>query len=263
MADDVVLDNQLSEFYRWLQHTDPSPIHHRIRKQIEEGTCTWMMQTPEWPAWLAGKAKCLWIHGIPGAGKSVLMSYLVGAIEEHCRAEHGGKSVSVYYYCYFGHDQDEAGPLLRWLIGQLCRRRDRAPTILHEVYRQGRQPDLPELLSSLEACLNDFERVYFFIDAVDESKPREDLLKVLRDLATDPRFQKMQLLITSREYLDIETVLRDISQPISMNNDLVAEDIRRHVRAALQPTANRRFKHWPQSLLAEAEEALSTRAKGM
>jgi hypothetical protein len=43
---------------------------------------------------------------------------------------------------------------------------------------------------------------------VDESKTRENLLRVLRALS---RFQNVRLLATSRNYYDIQTTLADIS----------------------------------------------------
>lgn len=44
------------------------------------------------------------------------------------------------------------------------------------------------------------------IDAVDESQPRENLLRVLRDFAM-ARFKKIQLLATSRQSVNIKTVI--------------------------------------------------------
>jgi hypothetical protein len=70
------------------------------------------------------------------------------------------------------------------------------------------------LLLALEKVVPAIKRVYVFVDAVDESLQRENLLRVLRDLAGDPRFQNLRLLATSREYVDIEEVMRDFSTPV-------------------------------------------------
>src|SRR4051812_39802977 len=92
--------------------------------------------------------------------------------------------------------------------------------------QQRRDPRLPKLLDALATILDEFETIYVIVDAVDESKPRDDLLKTLRDLVTDPRFGKIQLLVTSREYLDIESVMEEISKPVSMSNPSIERDIR-------------------------------------
>src|SRR5207245_11314835 len=68
------------------------------------------------------------------------------------------------------------------------------------------------------------------LDAIDESMPRMDILKILRDLITDPRFPKIRVLATSREYPDIEESMKGISASISMMNPLLDEDIRLFVQ---------------------------------
>ena len=219
-----------------------------------------MLRLPEWNEWLDKKHRCLWIHGIPGAGKTVLASHLINQLETHCNS--GSKRcITLYYYCYFGNDQNEAAPFLRWITTQLCRSAESIPVTDYSLYKLGRQPNLPQLLTALAASLEAFQTVYIVVDAVDESKPRDDLLKVLRDLVTDSRFDKVQLLATSREYIDIERALEDISEPVSMSNDFITEDIRLYVQAALQKES--RFKRWSPELVTEVESTLSVRAKGM
>jgi hypothetical protein len=103
--------------------------------------------------------------------------------------------------------------------------------------------------------------MYIVTDAIDESMPRDDMLRVLRDLATDSRFKKVQLLSTSRQYIDIEKVMQQISVWVSMCNPLLDEDIKLYVRSQLH--ANSKFKHWALHLREEVVEALSSGAKGM
>ena len=220
-----------------------------------------MLRTPEWASWLNATERCLWIHGIPGAGKTVLMSYLIEQIKQHCKVSPRGKCSYVYYYFYFGHYKDETAPFLRWLINLLCRQADSVPKHLYQLYKRGSEPKLEELLEAVEEILEEFDLIYLAIDAVDESSPRNNLLEALRALATNPRFQKLRLLVSSREYIDIENVMEDFSVQISMANPHVEEDIRLHVRSALQ--SNSKFKKWPQDLLNEIEDAVSMGARGM
>ena len=220
-----------------------------------------MLRAPEWSSWLNANERCLWIHGIPGAGKTVLMSYLIERVEQHCSNSQTKTCASVYYYCYFGRNENEAAPFLRWLVNQLCRKADSVPGSVYKLYKRGSEPNFEELLEAVEAILEEFDCIYLEIDALDESIPRDDLLQVLQALATDSRFKKIQLLVSSREYIDIEKVMKGFSVSVSMANPSVEEDIRLHVRSTLQ--ANTKFKRWPQSLLDEVEAAVSTGARGM
>ena len=135
------------------------------------------------------------------------------------------------------------------------------PDSVYKMYKYGGEPNLVELLNALEEVLQKFEIAYVIVDAIDESNPREDLLKVFRDLATDLRFAKIQLLASSREYIDIEKVMEDFSVSVSMANDFVQADIRLHVRHELE--SNPKFTRWPRNLLDEVEEAVSIGARGM
>lgn len=220
-----------------------------------------MLRCPEWTEWLDAKQRCLWIHGIPGAGKTVLISYLIEQIKQHCDQSQKGKVAYVYYYCYFGHNQDESVPFLRWLVNQLCRQAESIPNSVYNMYKHGGEPSLVELLKALAEILDMFDLVYVVVDAIDESDPREDILKVFRDVVTDSRFEKVQLLASSREYIDIERVMKQVSVSVSMDSAFVKEDIRLYVRSNVQ--SNPKFKRWPQELLDEVEDAVAEGARGM
>jgi hypothetical protein len=64
---------------------------------------------------------------------------------------------------------------------------------LWRLFNEGSEPSLTYLLRALEVALDSFEEVFLVINAIDESKPREDLLRVLHDLLTDARFAKVRL----------------------------------------------------------------------
>ncbi|KAK1492724.1 hypothetical protein CTAM01_09675 [Colletotrichum tamarilloi] len=259
----VLTENQRNDVYKWLRHTDPSSIHHRACTNHEPGTCEWMSRTPEWAQFSQGDVRCLWIHGIPGAGKTILASQLAEKIEENCRQSTSSDSVSIglHYYCYFGHNQDESAPFLRWVLERMCRKADQVPDHLWKMFKDGRDPSLSDLFTALEAASRYFSSVHITIDAIDESTSREQLLKVLRDLATDFRFSNICLLVTSREYMDIEKVMEEISTGLSMRNEYLDADIRLYTESRL--ATNDKLKDWTEDVRQEALEALCIGAKGM
>lgn len=260
MTKPFALENERFEFFKWLIQTDPSPLHHRNQKFYELGTAEWVLRFPEWTDWLDAKQRCLWIHGIPGAGKSVLMSHIIEQVKQYCEAS-TSKCVSVYYYCFYGHNQDEAAPFLRWLLAQLCRQADRIPLSIHNACKPLVMPSIKVLLEAVRDISGDFDRVYVLLDAIDESNPKEDLLGVLRTFITDPRFEKLQLLASSRRYEEIKRIMEKISMPISMSNEYIEEDIRRNVHSLLH--TNSKFSQWPDDLLCEVENTVPKKAEGM
>ncbi|OIW29189.1 hypothetical protein CONLIGDRAFT_645318 [Coniochaeta ligniaria NRRL 30616] len=243
----------------WVQSTDPSSLHERTMSLHEDHTGAWVLQTPEWEAWLAGHARCLWIHGIPGSGKSVLASFLIRQLENYCVLQY--RHAPVYYYCYFGNNQDESTHLLKWVISQLCRRSENVPPQLVHLHDQDRSPGKSQLLSILEVVLRSFDKVFLSIDALDESKPQQPLLDLIKTLVTDARFRNLQLFATSREHLDIEEVMTAISLLVPMDHKLVQKDIRTYVRSVLN--TSRDFKRWSPTLRDHVEQVLAIGAKGM
>lgn len=189
------------------------------------------------------------------------MSYLIEQIEKFCAQSSHRRSIYVYYYCYFAHNQDETKPFLKWVISRLCREVEHIPTYVYNLSKHGAEPSLTALLDAVAQLLVSFESVYIAVDAIDESRSRDDLLQILQILVTDRRFKRLQLVTSSREYIDIERIMSSLSVSIPMNNPFVEQDIRYHVHANLE--SNPRFGNWPRDLLHEVEKSITTGAGGM
>ena len=253
-------DTQELHVYNWLHATDPSDIHEKSCDTYEPCTGDWLFRSPSWDSWLGEKTRCLWVHGIPGAGKTIFASHLIEAVRDHC-VDRGAGYACVYYYCYFGHAQDETAPFLRWILLELCRQLGRVPLAVYDLYRRGGKPTPRNLLLTLGKVIRAFDKIFIFVDAVDESLERENLLRVLQDLATNSRFENVRLLLTSREYVDIEDAMSNISTSISMRNDFLDQDIALYVRSQL--STHRKLKRWPDQIREAVFEGLSMKANGM
>ncbi|KAK3331701.1 hypothetical protein B0T19DRAFT_366827 [Cercophora scortea] len=254
--------------HQWLEVTNPSELHNKSCSLRQQDTGFWMLTSQKWQDWLAGagQSRLLWIHGIPGAGKTVLASTLIENIPKHQSTSQSLASGTAYYYCYFGHQQDETAPFLKWVISQLCRQAGAIPSSLVSMFQSGLQPSVSQLVGSLAETVAMFSVVYVVIDAVDESTtPRNSLLDLLVTIATDERFKNVRLLATSREYHDIQLALSHCSVSAEMESEKVQEDIRFFVRSYIQTDLqrDRRFSSWPAELITEIEGAVSQGARGM
>ncbi len=217
-----------------IQHNaSPDALHNAATNLYEDKTGDWVFETPEWHSWINCQERALWIHGIPGAGKTVLASHVIEKTISICETQ-GKQTRTVYYYCHHSHDQDEARPFLRWLVSELLRSLDVIPITLWGMYQRGNEPDTLQLLYALDKALYSFDRVYVCIDALDESQSREHLLAVLERLVTAAQLAKIQPFATSREYEDINRKMRCIAQPLSMSNPFVDADIRLYVVAKIR-----------------------------
>ncbi|KAK4098602.1 hypothetical protein N658DRAFT_517913 [Parathielavia hyrcaniae] len=256
----ALTDVQQQHVYNWLHATDPTDLHEKACDAYEPDTSEWLFRFPEWASWFDGKTRCLWVHGIPGAGKTIFASHLIETVRTHCLLR-GPACACVYYYCYFGHAQDEAAPFVRWILLELCRRLGRIPLSVHELYRQGGKPSLQSLLIVLEQVVQCLDKVFIFVDAVDESLDRGNLLRVLRELAVSSGFENVRVLATSREYMDIEEVLLEVATPISMRNPALDEDIGRYIKSKLG--SKQRLRRWPKHIQEQVFKSLFAKANGM
>ncbi|KAK0732500.1 hypothetical protein B0T21DRAFT_384771 [Apiosordaria backusii] len=200
----------------------------------------------------------LWIYGIPGAGKTVLASFATEKVKLLCGST--SDHIYAYYYCHYSNAQDESTPLLRWVVSQVSRQLAWAPPELKRLYDRGCEPTIPELQHVLELALARCERLFLVVDAVDESTPRDELVRLLSTMTLDSRFHKIRILATSRQYGDIERFFSAISTSISMKNSYVDADIQRHIRARFDSSF--RLRRWRDSFHT-IEKALVAGANGM
>ena len=187
------------------------------------------------------------------------MSYLLDQVKEYCRHQGHRKYACVYYYCFYGHDRDETLSVLRCWLSQLCRQADSIPGIIHEMYKAAEEPSIAQLLNALKLMLDEFEVVYGFVDAVDESKaPRDEIFGVMHKILSDLEFQNLQLLTTSRDYFDIENVMLTLAVPVPM---IVDADITEFVGLTLKTTPA--FEKWPKDILDITARLVALKAEGM
>lgn len=254
-------ESKQREICNWFGQTNPSSNHNAALSLYEDGTASWVLRSQEWSAWESLQSRAVWLHGIPGAGKTIMMSYLIENVIRQCHQRGQKNNVCVYYYCYHGHNQDATTPLLRWILSQLFRQAKAIPSRAHDIFRQGREPDLASLLSLLADIVSVFDTICIMVDALDESLNRQNILALLQTLVTDDRFNNIQLFVASRDYIEIRRTMSSIFEPLSLSNSLVETDISRYISAKI--ATSEKIGRWPEALRTEIKEKLSAGAKGM
>jgi hypothetical protein len=114
---DRLTDTDRRKMCNWIEFTNPTQMHHQSCKNHKEHTCQWIQRVDQSQDWLHLQRRLIWIHGIPGAGKTVLASYLIQQTIAYCEKLQTDRVACLYYYCSFRHGQgkrqDETLPLLR------------------------------------------------------------------------------------------------------------------------------------------------------
>jgi hypothetical protein len=240
---------------------DPSELHNRALERYDDHTRKWLTRSSDYTEWIGGSKRFVWLHGIPGNGKTILASFIIKEAKRFCQASSSTGAACVYYYFWFKREIDEAPQFLRWIINQLCRQSKHIPDKVRELYDDGGTPTTADLIIALAEALEGFHCVYLVIDALDESSNRSNLLNVLLKIHNDNRFKKLKILATSRKELNIEEALKTVSTSISLQNHWVDKDIRIYIQNHLR--GDHKLSRWPQDILSEIEAALVKGAQGM
>jgi Cdc6-like AAA superfamily ATPase len=211
---------------------------------------------------LEGENRLLWIYGIPGAGKTVMASFIIEEIAAFCAEKQLNEQYGqTYYYCDFRRNQDETCHFLIWIISQLCRQKEAMPEQLQILVERGTAIAYDDLIVVLEAIVQKFSSVYVIIDGLDESKNRDNLLMLIQKLASSARLSKMRIIAASREEEDIKRALTCLGSSISMSNSFVDEDIAQFIEVWLKH--DQKMLAWPEDLRREVKQKLTNGARGM
>ena len=88
---------------QWLNPVNHDSNHEAAIKLRQQSTGNWFLEGDAFKKWLNTTNSFLWLHAIPGAGKTVLMSSAVEFLKEHVRSPDVGLA---YFYCDY-KDQEK------------------------------------------------------------------------------------------------------------------------------------------------------------
>jgi hypothetical protein len=187
---------------QWLTKADPLSNHTAVHSRHEPGTGEWFLSSNNYSRCLL-PGRALWLHGIPGAGKTVLCSTIIETIKSRCSS----RKPCVYYYFDFSNPlKQNVANLLFSLLAQLSTT-NLFPEIrnLYESCGHGtREATVTQLCDALLSIVLHIDQVYIVIDALDECSELKELLDVTQRLR---QRDQINLIFTSRRKPDIESVL--------------------------------------------------------
>jgi nucleoside phosphorylase len=258
-------DGRQAKIIKWLSPSDPSTNYNKALQQRHEGSGHWFLESDYFKVWKASPESFLWLHGIPGCGKTVLSSTII----EHLKQDATCHLLLYFYFDFNDKKKQSLDDLLRSLVEQVYQSQPDGRQPLEQMWAShndgSRQPSTNSLQSMLQVMLSEVGSVSIVFDALDESKPRGELLAWLKTLMESTHIV-CRLLVTARMEEEIVLVFKwwtRAEDRISIQQDEVNKDISAYVRDKVYNGDDlKRWRSRP-DLQREIETKLMEKAGGM
>lgn len=187
-------DQKRDEMLNWLSLNTYAAQQSDLCNQREEGTGKWLLSTSEFQQWVDGREQTLFCPGIPGAGKTTIVS----AVADHLHQRYYNVA---YIYCNFRHQQQSVLDLLACILRQLVQCQPLMPEICQELYERhkdrGSRPSLDEIKRVLHTVTADLHKSFVVIDALDECSSHVGS-RLLSEVFNLQAKHGVNILVTSR-----------------------------------------------------------------
>ncbi|KAH8984876.1 hypothetical protein EDB86DRAFT_2810544 [Lactarius hatsudake] len=257
---------------KWVAPSDPSVNYNTASGAHHEGTAEWCTKGNILANWKACSS-LLWIHGKPGAGKSILSSAIIRDIKPLSSA--GSAFLAYFYFDFKDKAKQDSRALLSSLLVQLSDQSDIFCDALYSLYSAHKQGSEQPTDESLSRCLKYMLTtagpvpIYLVLDALDECpygsglpSPREKLLDLVDELVK-LRLPTLRLCVTSRPEFDIRTALKPLAtQQVSLHDEGgQTHDIKKYITDVVR--SDRKMKRWRDEEKDMVIEKLAEKADGM
>ncbi|KAF4534640.1 uncharacterized protein LTHEOB_12918 [Lasiodiplodia theobromae] len=253
---------------KWLSPPDPSANYNKALQQRNTGSGQWFLTSAAYSKWKIEENSFLWLHGIPGCGKTILSSTIVDDLQNNA-----GCSPLYFYFDFNDTSKQSLEKAVRSLIIQLCGKSNGVQKHVDSLYSSCEngtmQPSIDSLCKTFHKMVQEAGEVWIILDALDECQTRkghsaEGLLSWMESIRSSQQ-TNVHILATSRPEQDIKSAIEkwNRKQVISIQSDLVANDIDAYIHTRVrQHTGLSRWQKKPdvQKLI---EVTLSNKADGM
>lgn len=239
-----------------LQHTDLAEIAlEKYKSRREKDTCNWIFELEEYRTWRSStESSLLWVSGVGGVGKSILMSTVVAVLKEIFEKDKGYSAH--YFFCSAG---DEATRRVAGIKGQLLYQLyqmalsdessdtlDKANDVISDFLGKKESPDsmptskqvksekpigFKDAYSSLAKLLG--QKIFLVIDALDECIDREKdgILKTFQETLSTSELPLKIMICSCRE----PDILDDlVGETVIKVEDHNGPDIEKAAKARLE-----------------------------
>jgi hypothetical protein len=246
----------------WLTPVDYGPQQTDYIGRRQPGTGKWLLDSPEFQAWLETNNRTLFCPGIPGAGKTILTSIVVENLTTRFQSD---KSIGIaYLYCNFRQQKmQKIVDLLASLLKQLAECQPSLPTSVKDLYNRHKtkrtRPSVDEISRSMQSMVAAYSRVFIIIDALDECQVSNDCRTTfLSEMFSLQEKYGANLLATSRY---IPEITERFQRSVQLEIHASKEDVQTYLDNHMSP--QRAFLRKNLVLQHEIKATIAEAVKGM
>lgn len=165
----------------WIFPGEFANRHKEITRVHSKGSGDWFVNSSIYQTWLKGDVEVLFCHGMPGSGKSVIMSRVVDDVT------YG--PIAYIYFDYNDPKSFEPETIVRSLLKQLLFNLATVPDGVEEHYNactsKGKAADTMTLKQQLLLTIAKIDRVFLLFDALDEisSEYSKEVMSLIADIS--------------------------------------------------------------------------------
>ncbi|KAF3185889.1 hypothetical protein TWF788_003937 [Orbilia oligospora] len=278
-ADVKLIQNKMrnTDIDRWLAAPNVSTNYNKALQQRHEGSGDWLIESKQFIEWKtsAMRNSFLWLHGIPGCGKTILSYTIIQALGGYsgkAEAEPACQPLIYFYSDFIDVGKQTLENMLRSLILLLSHKHEGALAHLEFLYSScsdGRQPTIRSLCDTFLLMIEEEEEVWIVLDALDECRtragPATRLLTWMSEVLISQK-AIVHFLATSRPETDIQSQIMSFARPqdvIPIQNSLISNDIEAYIFSRVR--GGRGLKRWRSlpEVQNEVETCLMEKANGM
>lgn len=261
--EDIQKQSNRTAILTWYKTSDPEQNHKVSRSKHEPDTAKWIFDIKDFRNWKDNSGESLWIHGIPGAGKTILCSTIIDHMSQHYEGDPSNR-VAYFYFDFADNKKQTVANLLKSVVYQLIATEEAVPESAASLYAKCnglQQPNLDELVGVVLAEVSRTGRTFLMIDALDEC-PKEERQLFFDTFVQGSLPSNLNVLITSRKEPDIDAALGpSFSRTICIQNAVIDADVRVHVDKAIARDA--RLLKWKPAIREEILNAIVDGSHGM
>ncbi|PLB46372.1 hypothetical protein P170DRAFT_215217 [Aspergillus steynii IBT 23096] len=211
---DKLDSDERMEVFHWISRIEYKKHHEELSKGVLPGSGAWLLRSPEYIQWgQSSVSSILWLHGIPGSGKTKLVSAVINNIQQH------STSPVAYFYCNRSNAEGERSiprEIIRAILRQLASSDPDVPikepvVREYESRKEQAQKDGSSLRElTIEDCTKLIREITrsnpatIIIDALDECDQFtcHELLDALHDIVAGSE-EVVKIFVSSRDDVDV------------------------------------------------------------